>query len=82
MPGHDLRLKNSIAWWLRLVRSWRPSRRAAAGSAARPPDTDLARAWAEVGQGRATLSHAEAARSVAAAAFSLDQKGVSTYPTV
>jgi hypothetical protein len=46
----------------------------------RPPDAELARAWAEVGQGWATLSQAEATRSVAAAAFSVDQKGVNTYP--
>jgi hypothetical protein len=41
----------------------------------RPPETELARAWADVGQGWATLSQAEATRSVAAAAFSTDQKG-------
>jgi hypothetical protein len=48
----------------------------------RPPDADLAHAWAELGQGWATLSHAEATRSVAAAVFSIDQKGVNTYPNV
>lgn len=46
----------------------------------RPPHSELARAWAEVGQGWATLSHAEAIRSVAAAAFSIDQKGVNIKP--
>jgi hypothetical protein len=47
----------------------------------RRPDTELARAWAEIGQGWATLSHAEAARTIAAAAFAVDQRGVNTFPT-
>jgi hypothetical protein len=46
----------------------------------RRPDAELARAWAEVGQGWATLSHAEAARSIAAATFAADQGGVNTFP--
>ncbi len=41
----------------------------------RRPDTELACAWAEVGQGWATLSRAEAARSIAAAAFAVDHTG-------
>src|SRR5204863_3774699 len=41
----------------------------------RPPDTELARAWAELGQGWAALSHAEAVRSIAAAAWVVDQAG-------
>jgi hypothetical protein len=45
------------------------------------PDDELARAWAAVGQGWASLSHAEAARSMAVAAFAVDQVGVNTYPT-
>jgi hypothetical protein len=45
------------------------------------PDDELARAWAAVGQGWASLSHAEAVRSMAAAAFAADQVGVTTYPT-
>ncbi len=49
--------------------------------AGRRPDDELARAWAAVGQGWATLSQAEAARSVAVAGFTLDQIGVNTYPT-
>jgi hypothetical protein len=44
------------------------------------PDQELARTWAAVGQGWATLSHAEATRSVAAAAFAIEQVGVNTYP--
>ena len=48
----------------------------------RPPDAELACAWAEVGQGWATLSQADATRSAAAAAFSIDQKGVNTYPNL
>jgi hypothetical protein len=44
----------------------------------RRPDAELALAWAEIG--RATLSHAEAARSVASAAFAVDQGGVNTFP--
>jgi hypothetical protein len=47
----------------------------------RRPDTDLALAWAEVGQAWATLSHAESARSIAAAAFAADQAGVNTFPS-
>jgi hypothetical protein len=46
----------------------------------RPPDTELARAWAELGQGWAALSHAEAVRSIAAAAWVVDQAGVNTFP--
>lgn len=46
------------------------------------PDDELARAWAAVGQGWATLSQAEAVRSIAAAAFGVDQTGVSTYPAI
>ena len=45
------------------------------------PDTELARAWAEIAQGWASLSHAEAARSIAAGTFGMDQQGVSTFPT-
>ena len=44
------------------------------------PDDELARAWAAVGQGWASLSHADAARSMAVAAFAVDQVGVNTYP--
>lgn len=47
----------------------------------RHPDTDLAQAWAQVGQGWATLSYAEAARSITVAAFAVDQGGVNTFPT-
>jgi len=39
------------------------------------------RAWAMVGQGWASLSHTDAARSMALAAFAVDQVGVNTYPT-
>ena len=46
----------------------------------RRPDADLAQAWAEIGQGWAALSHAEAVRSIAAAAFTVEQTGVNTYP--
>lgn len=46
----------------------------------RRPDAELAQAWAEVGQGWAALSHAEAVRSIAAAAFTVEQTGVNTYP--
>ena len=46
----------------------------------RRPDTELARAWAEIAQGWATLSHAEAGRSTAAAAFGVDQQGLNTFP--
>jgi hypothetical protein len=52
----------------------------AGGIPGRRPGAELARAWAEIGQGRAALSHAEAARSIAAAAFAVDQGGVSTFP--
>jgi len=52
----------------------------AGGIPGRRPDAELARAWAEIGQGRATLSHAAAARSIAAAAFAVDQAGVNTVP--
>jgi len=45
----------------------------------RRPDSDVAQAWAAVGPGWATLSHAEAARSVAAAAFTVDQVGINVY---
>jgi hypothetical protein len=47
----------------------------------RRPDTELARAWAEIAQGWGTVSHAEAARSIAAAAFAVDQVGVNTSPS-
>jgi hypothetical protein len=47
----------------------------------RPPETELAQAWAHVGQGWAALSHAEAARSIAVAAFAVDQGGVNTFPS-
>lgn len=47
----------------------------------RRPDAELALAWAEIGQGWATLSHSEAARSIAAAAFAVDQGGVNTFPS-
>ena len=47
----------------------------------RRPDTELARALTEVAQGWASLSHAEAARSIAAAAFAVDQGGVSMFPS-
>jgi hypothetical protein len=53
----------------------------AGGIPGRRPDAEVARAWAEIGQVWATLSHAEAARSIAAAAFAVDQGGVSTFPT-
>lgn len=43
-------------------------------------DSELAGAWAAVGQGWATLSHAEATRCVAAATYAIDQVGVNTYP--
>ena len=49
-------------------------------SLARRPDDELARAWAAVGQGWANLSHAEAARDMAVAAFAVDQSGVNIYP--
>ena len=52
----------------------------AGGIPGRRPDAELARAWAEIGQGWATLSHAEAARSIAAAAFAMDQGGLSMFP--
>lgn len=58
--------------------SGRPLRCWQAVSLAARPDAQLARAWAEIGQGWATLSHAEAARSIAAAAFAVDQGGVTT----
>ena len=44
------------------------------------PDDELARAWAAMGQGWASLAHAEAARSMAVAAFAVDQMGMNTYP--
>lgn len=44
------------------------------------PDTELARALAKVAQGWASLSHAEAVPSIAAAAFAVDQGGVITFP--
>jgi hypothetical protein len=47
----------------------------------RRPDDELARASAAVGEGWAVLSHAEAARSMAAAAFAVDQMGVNTFPS-
>jgi hypothetical protein len=47
----------------------------------RRPDDELTRARAAVGQGWASLSHADAARSMAIAAFAVDQVGVNTYPT-
>lgn len=47
----------------------------------RRPDEELARVWTAVGQGWAALSHAEAARGVAATAFAVDQSGVKTYPS-
>jgi hypothetical protein len=47
----------------------------------RRPDAELAQAWAEVAQGWASLSHAEAIRSIAAAAFAVDQAGVNTFPS-
>lgn len=53
----------------------------AGGVPGRRPDAELARAWAQIGQGWITLSPAEAARSIAAAAFAVDQGGVNTFPT-
>ena len=47
----------------------------------RRPDAELALAWAEIGQGWASVSHAEVARSIAAAAFAVDQGGVNTFPS-
>jgi hypothetical protein len=47
----------------------------------RRPDAAVAQAWAEVAQGWAGLSHAEATRSIAAAAFAVDQVGVNTFPS-
>lgn len=44
----------------------------------RRPDTEVASAWALVGQGWAALSHADAARGIALAA-AVDQTGVSVY---
>lgn len=41
-----------------------------------PPDGELAGAWAAVGQGWATLSHAEAARCIAIAAIAIDESGL------
>ncbi|MFY9669756.1 MAG: hypothetical protein WAK83_06725 [Trebonia sp.] len=52
----------------------------AGGVPGRRPDAELARAWAQIGQGWITLSPAEAARSIAAAALAVDQGGVSTFP--
>ena len=46
----------------------------------RRPDAEVAQAWAEVAQGWASLSHAEAVRSIAAAAFAVDQGGINTFP--
>jgi hypothetical protein len=46
----------------------------------RRPDADLAQAWAEIGQGWAALPHADAVRCAAAAAFTVNQSGVNTYP--
>jgi hypothetical protein len=45
------------------------------------PDNALAQTWAAVGHGWAALAHAEATRSMAIAAFAVDQIGVNTYPT-
>ena len=45
------------------------------------PDDELARAWAAVGQGWASLSHADAVRSMAVATFAVNQVGVNTHPT-
>jgi hypothetical protein len=39
----------------------------------RRPDTELAQAWATVGQGWAALAHAEATRSLAVAPFAWSQ---------
>lgn len=47
----------------------------------RRPDAELAQTWAEVAQGWASLSHAEAVRSIAAAAFAVDQGGVNIFPS-
>ncbi len=44
------------------------------------PDDELARAWAAVGQRWASLSHAEAVRSMAVAAFAVNQVGVNAFP--
>lgn len=47
----------------------------------RRPDGELAGAWAALGQGWATLSHAEAARGIAAAGITPGQTGVKTNPS-
>jgi hypothetical protein len=43
------------------------------------PETELARLWALIGQGWATLAAAEAGRSTASATTGLDQDGISTF---
>ncbi len=43
----------------------------------RRPDTELAHAWALIGQGWAALSHADAARATGLAATTVDQVSVS-----
>jgi len=45
----------------------------------RRPDTEVASAWALVGQGWAALSHADAARGIVLAAAAVDQTGVSVH---
>src|ERR1700728_3996032 len=76
-------------WITASAESGREAREALAKAAAaltdtvpgRRPDTGVAQAWAEVAQGWASLSHAEAVRSIAAAAFAVDQSGVNTFPS-
>jgi hypothetical protein len=76
-------------WITASAESGREAREALAKAAAaltdtipgRRPDAELAQAWAEVAQGWASVSHAEAIRSIAAAAFALDQVGVNTFPS-
>ena len=45
----------------------------------RRPDTELAHAWAAVGQGWAALSQAGATRAGALAALAVDQIGLNVY---
>ena len=76
-------------WIIASAESGREAREALAKAAAtltntvpgRRPDAEVAQAWAEVAQGWASLSHAEAVRSIAAAAFAADQAGVNTFPS-
>ena len=46
----------------------------------RRPDTELAHAWAAVGQGWAALSQADAARASALAELAVDQAGLNVDP--